>query len=254
MKNVQIFGNRWDENDAALDFEDRFRKSSPAKQLDVLDRILSDYDNRFGHELARAAGMILLNRVKGPSNELLNAAIECHRFMLQDQDWFNKFPDPVAARREVHHEFEQLTRKLAANSHMTYASALQVLHFRLPTSKLITASSYIVHTQDRVTDITVELSVFASFVVDAVYNMIESDEHVSEAAKAVEDALLESSKKEKLTIGKVTAIYQPLIEDIMERIYEIAGSGQNEEKSIFSTNIVQDIAKSHAGKWMKENL
>jgi hypothetical protein len=254
MNKVQIFGNRWDENDAALEFEDRFRKQSPTKQLDVLDRVLSDYDRKFGHELTRAAGMILMNRVKSPSNELINKAIECHRFMMQDHDWLDKFPSPIVARREIRQEFDQLTRKLASNSCMTYASALQVLHSCIPTSKLTTASSYVVHTQDRVTDITVELGVFASFIVDAVYNMIESDEHVSEAAKAVEDALRANLKKENPSVEKIIAVYQPLIEDIMERIYKIAGSGQNDEKMIFTTNIVHDIAKSHAVKWMRENL
>jgi hypothetical protein len=249
---TELYGNRWDENEPALALEERFNRASPSKQIEALESILNDTHNRFGNEVARAAGVIILNKLRNPSKELLELAIKNHRYIAQDHDWMSNFPDHLEAMTQIHRELDGLSRKLASCSSLSYASALELVAARVPRKNIVSASSYIVRTEDS-QDSDAITSVFSSFVSNAVIDLIESDDSIRPSAEAVEEAISDSDRKHRLPVSRIKSIYLPLVQTAVEKLYSISGSGQRKASDLFTATICDEIAHVLASEWRRNH-
>jgi hypothetical protein len=250
METVELFGNRWDKNQAALDFEERFRRASPAKQIEVLRTVLDDDHNRFGNEIARAAGALVL-RSRNPSPETLDAAIKSHRYLLQDHDWLSHFPDMTQAILDIKNELGQLVKKHTNSSKLVYASALDILACELHVFP--THASYIVETTDDLNDAQVEVGVFDGFAIEALHGLLDSDEKLHDSLEAVEEAIAHEDHRKRLDLERISVIYLPLVQSAAERLYEISGSKQHRWNEIFTQPSCMQISRFLAAEWRRNN-
>ena len=250
METVELFGNRWDENQAALDFEERFRRASPAKQIDVLRAVLDDDHNRFGNEIARAAGALVL-RSRAPSSETLESAVRSHKYLLQDHEWLSHFPDMTQAILDIKNELGQLVKKHASSAKLAYASALDILAHELHMD--LTHASYIVETVNDPNDVQVEVGVFDGFAIEALHGLLDSDDKLHDSMEAVEEAIAHEDRKKRLDLERISVIYLPLVQSAAERLYEIAGSKQQHWNAVFPQVSCMQISRSLAAEWRRNH-
>jgi hypothetical protein len=250
MEMVELFGNRWDENQAALDFEERFRLASPAKQIAVLHTVFDDDHNRFGNEIARAAGVLTLQS-RAPSPEMLESAIRSHKYLLQDHEWLSHFPDMTQTILNIKNELNQLVKKHASSAKLAYASALDILAHELNMNR--THAAYIIETVDDPNDVQVEVSVFDGFVIEALHGLLDSDDKLHDSMEAVEEAIAHEDRKKRLDIDRISVIYLPLVQSAAERLYEIAGSKQQRWNIIFTQASCAQISRSLAAEWRRNH-
>jgi hypothetical protein len=243
MDKVKHFGVRWDENEDALTLEDKINHLPVYKRSDALLKLLlSDHFNGHGN-LLRAAAAIAIYKIKSPSRELLEAAVQNYRFLAKNRAWIESYGDDAQALKIcLDRESDMAVKQLSALNPITFASAA------------LTAIANAVHRAKRVTKLPVharhvryrKLSEFAEVSFEALKGVIDGDKDLQDAKLAVEKAMVDADRSVALSQEQITNLYVPFVKLVAQRYYKEAGSGHHEWSEIFDATTVNQIATQFA--------
>jgi hypothetical protein len=100
---IEKMGDRWDENEPALDLCERWRKADRKTKIKAALHLLTDSGTKGSNELARAAA-VLVSKESDMPVELVRAAWVSHKFIIKDHAWIETFPNPAKAHELMRHE------------------------------------------------------------------------------------------------------------------------------------------------------
>lgn len=243
MNKANHFGVRWDENDAALTLEDKLNHMpTSARTAALLKLLLSDKFNDNGN-LLRAASAYAIYKVKAPSRELLEAAVQNYRFLLKQSSWISSYGDEAPALKScVMREADLAVKQLSSITPVEFVSAA------------LTVIANAVHHAKRVKRLPVhardvryrKLSEFAEVSFEALRGVIDSDKDLQDAKLAVEKAMIDADRGVSLDQEQITNLYVPFVKLVAQRYYKEAGSGHRSWFEIFDDATVEQIATQFA--------
>jgi len=243
MNKANHFGVRWDENDAALTLEDKLNHMpASTRNAALLKLLLSEKFNDNGN-LLRAAAAYVIYKVKAPSRELLEAAVQNYRFLLKHSSWLSSYgEDAIALKSCLIRESDLAVKQLSSITHVEFVSAA------------LTVIANAVHRAKRVHKLPVhardvryrKLSEFAEVSFEALRGVIDSDKDLQDAKIAVEKAMVDADRGVSLDQEQITSLYVPFVKLVAQRYYKEAGSGHLSWFDIFDDETVEQIATQFA--------
>lgn len=243
MDKVTHFGVRWDENEDALTLEDKINHLPVYKRVDALMMLLTSERFNDRGNLLRAAAAIAIYKIKSPSRELLEAAVQNYRFLAKNRNWIQSYGDDAQALKIcLERESDLAVKQLSALSPITFASAaLTVIANAVRRAKHV--SRLPVHAKDVRYR---KLSEFAEVSFEALKGVIDSDKDLQDAKLAVEKAMVDADRGVTLGQEQITNLYVPFVKLVAQRYYKEAGSGHRDWSEIFDTSTVNQIATQFA--------
>lgn len=208
---IEKSGDRWDENEPALELYERWRKADHKTRIKAAMHLLSDSGTKGSNELARAAG-VLVSEDKSMPTDVLRMAWTSHKFILKDSKWLDTFPNPSIAH--------ELVRKEA----MVIKDAL-----------IDSAGSFTIATA------ALKSNCFDAFMADAIKTLLYSDQEIKEAFEACKAAINDPSVDKK-SLKAVASVFRPLVSIAFKKIYDSVSSGEIEDHRIFSAEDSKNIS------------
>jgi hypothetical protein len=211
---IRKYGERWDENDPALDLYDRWRSASISTKLKVANHLLSDSHSKGSNELARAVAVLLL-REKDVPDEVMRLAWTSHKFILKDTAWLNTFDDPDKAAKLIRQEADQLKDVLMPSNFNVHASF--------------------------------NSDAFIEFISSAVSSLIVNDENVRNMHSVIQQVFKSKIGIKGINVQERTAkILKPLVSIAVKQVYDRVSSKEVEISSIFSSKDAYAVANNLA--------
>jgi hypothetical protein len=171
---IEKMGDRWDENEPALDLCERWRKADRKTKIKAALHLLTDSGTKGSNELARAAA-VLVSKESDMPVELVRAAWVSHKFIIKDHAWIETFPNPAKAHELMRHEMLVLKDSLIELSG----------NFDIEASVTAAVTA------------AVKVAEFEEFMCSAVKTLLSSDKEIAKAFSAAVDAIKDSSINEK---------------------------------------------------------
>jgi hypothetical protein len=240
MNKANHFGVRWDENEEALNLDDRLSRVSPSNRNSIIHKILTD--DHFVGNIARAASAYVCYKLKNPGEELIKAAIKNHRYLLQDDKWLDTFgEDRNALVAQLRKELDCLVKQASKDSVTTFAS---------PVLEVVAAIVGRHHVRGAKTK---RLSAFSEVSYDALRGVIDNDTELQQTKIAVEKAMKDAERGIELSVERLANLYVPFVKIVTKRYYESAGSGHYDWNVIFNEKIIKEIASQFAVEFISAN-